>query len=223
MATNTIPSVQAEKRDRLGSRYAARQRKLGRLPGVIYGHQKDPLHVSMDREEVVHILHARAHLMEVVVDAKSEPCLVKSVQWDHLGSKIIHIDLARVDLTERVRVHVDLEFTGEAIGLKQAGAILEHPLNSLEIECLATQIPQSVIVDVHNLDVDQFLTVKELVLPEGVKAIAGPDTIVVAVHVVSEEPEPTAAVAEGATAGTEPEVIGRPAKEEGEEDAKPKK
>src|SRR5262245_46272011 len=141
MAKREIPKIKVQPREQLGSRYTARLRKTGRLPAVIYGHKQDPAHVSVDGLEVNELLHKNTHLVEAQLASNTEPFLIRDVQWDHLGAKIIHIDLARVDLNERVTVDVQLEFTGDAIGLKEAGAILEHPFTELAVQCLVTEIP----------------------------------------------------------------------------------
>jgi large subunit ribosomal protein L25 len=212
MAKREIPKEKVQQRDRLGSRYAARLRESGQLPVVIYGHKKDPIHASAVAEEIHDLLHRHTHLVEVVVDSTTEPCLVKDVQWDHLGSKIVHIDLARVDLNERVTVDVPLVLVGEAPGLKEAGAILEHPVTEIEVECLATEIPESIKADVSQLKVDDALTIGEIKLPEGVTTTLDADTIVAVISVVKEEVAEPVVAAEG---GAEPEVIGKKA-EEGE-------
>lgn len=217
MAKREIPKVKVQHRDRLGSRYAARLRKAGQLPVVIYGHKKEAIHATANAEEFHDLLHRNTHLVEVVVDKSTEPCLVKDVQWDHLGSVIVHVDLARVDLNERVKVEVPLVLVGEAPGLKETGAILEHPFTEIEVECLATEIPDNVKADVSNLKVDDTLTVKDIKLPEGVTTTLDPDTIIAVITVVKEEVVEVAAPAEGST---EPEVIGKKV-EEGVEGAAP--
>lgn len=208
--STTIPVVQATVRDRLGSRYTARLRKEGRLPVVVYGHGEAPLHLSVDNHEINELLHEHVHLLTISVDGKEESVVVKDAQWDHLSSHIIHLDLARVNLSEEVTVEVDLTFTGEAIGLKTAGAILEHPLDKIDISCKASDIPEVITVNVSAMQAGDTLTVADLKLPEGVVAVTDGDTIVAAIHVMSELPEVVAAPAEGA----QPEVIGRPAKED---------
>lgn len=211
MATQTIPQIKAEVRDRLGTRYSARLRKEGRLPVVIYGHQQEPVHASVNLDEAVEVLHRNAHLVELVLGSQSEPCLVKDIQWNHLGSQIIHLDLARVDLTERVTVEVELEFIGEPAAVKQAGVILEHLITEVEVECVATNIPERIQVDVSAMQIGDTLTVADLKLPEGVDVVTDGETIVASVTEVADEPEPVAAAADAAA---EPEVIGRKAKED---------
>jgi large subunit ribosomal protein L25 len=215
MATPSIPRVDVEPRQHLGSRYASRLRRAGRLPAVIYGHGQPTVHVALDRQRVTDLVHRHAHLLEVVLDGKPEPVLIKDVQWDALGSFIIHLDLTRVDLNERVRVEVRLVFTGEAVGLKEEGAIQERPVARVGVECLATQIPDQIKADVAHLGVGDTLTVRDLKLPEGVTATMHPDTVLASITIMAEEVVEVVPV-EGAAA--EPEVIGKKL-EEGEEGA----
>jgi large subunit ribosomal protein L25 len=221
MATATTPkgtlkTLKVEPRTELGSRRTFRLRNAGKMPVVIYGHKKDPLHVSADAKQMSDLLHEHTRLLEVHVDNHVEPCLIKEVQWNHLGSQIIHVDLARVDLTEKVTVPVLVVLIGEPKGAKEAGAFLSHPVTEIEVECLVTQIPDEILADVANLGVDESLTAGELTLPEGVKLVSEPDTIIAQVQIAQEEEEPVVA-AEGEAA--EPELIRKPAAEGEGDDA----
>lgn len=209
MATNQIPRLAASPRTLMGSRNTLRIRKAGKLPAVIYGHKQEPLHVTVDKNEFIELAHRNVHLLEISVGSNSEPCLIKELQWDHLGSNVIHVDLARVDLTEKVTLEVEIELVGEPIGTKQAGAFLQQFHNVIEIQCLATQIPELIKVDVTHLKVDEHLEVKDIKLPEGVTAVTDGDVAIAGVVVAVAEEEP----AGGTTA--EPEVIGKKL-EEGE-------
>jgi large subunit ribosomal protein L25 len=163
---------------------------------------------------MVDLLHNRSMLLEVVLNQQPQPVLVKDIQWNHLGSEVLHVDLARVDLTERVRVHVELVLIGEVVGIKdEEGAVLEHPIAEIEVECLATQIPERIKLDVSTLKIGETKTVKDLQLPEGVTCTLDPATVLASITLVKEEVV-EAPVAEAAAA--EPEVIGKKA-EEGEE------
>jgi large subunit ribosomal protein L25 len=213
---NQIPRLEAQAREHVGSRYSLRLRKTGRLPAVIYGHKQATLAISVDRKQLLALLHSRTHLLEVVLDQQAQPVLVKDIQWNHLGSDVLHVDLARVDLTERVRVQVELVLIGEVAGLKdQEGAVLEHPITEIEVECLATQIPERIKLDVTPLKIGQTRTVKDLILPPGVTCPLDPGTVLASITLVKEEVV-EAPVAEATAA--EPEVIGKKA-EEGEEGA----
>lgn len=204
MATSTIPQLTAAARPSLGSRETRRLRATKRVPGVIYGHKIEPVSVSVDSRELQDIMHHHAHLIEVSLDGKTEACLIKEVQWDHMSRVVVHVDFARVDLNEIVTVEIDLTFVGDAIGLKEAGAIFEHPVTTLEVQCKASEIPESITVDVSGLGVDDTLTVGDIKLPEGVTTEVEPDTVIASVHVLAEQAEePVAAAA------AEPEVIGK--------------
>jgi large subunit ribosomal protein L25 len=141
--------------------------------------------------------------------------LVRDVQWDHLGKEIIHLDFCRVDANERVTTTVPITITGSAPGLHEGG-MLELPVHTLSIECLVTQIPDAIRVDVSELHIGGMIHVRDLKLPEGVTVEDDADQVVahLVLRKVEAEPAPAAAV-EGATA--EPEVIGRKEKKEEEE------
>lgn len=208
---HNIPKIDARLRSKTGSREASRARGLGRLPAVVYGHHQQPDHVDVDRTTLLNLVRDHVHVIELNYEGKHEPCLIKELQWDHLGAQVIHVDLARVDLNERVKVEVELLFVGDAIGLKTSGAYLEHPLTSVEIECLVTQIPDAIRVDVSKLGVGDLLTAKDLVLPAGATCLESPDAVVAAVHIKVEEE--AAPAAEGAA---EPELIRKEKTEEAE-------
>src|SRR5262249_18835617 len=137
---------------------------------------------------------------------------IREVQWDHLGKEILHIDFNRVAADERIHVSVPLEVRGTAPGVTEGG-LLDQPIHVLRIECLAIAIPDSIRVNVGELQLDAAIHVRNLKVPEGVKVLEDPDAIVV--HVKPPQVEAEApVVAEGQA---EPEVIGRPkAEEEGE-------
>ena len=217
MSTHTIPKIEAQKRDRLGSRYALRLRETGKLPAVIYGHKIDPMHICVDSKTFADILEDNAHLLEVSVEGKSESCLIKDVQWNHLGNKVVHLDLTRVDLSEEVEVEVELVIVGEPKELKEGGKILEHPVSMLEIKCRADAIPGEIELDVSELTSQEPITVADLRLPPGVVATMDGDTILAQIQEVREEAE----VEEPAEAtGAEPEIIGRKEGDEAEGAAK---
>lgn len=219
MASTNIPTIQVEVRTEVGTRSSTRLRDSGRMPAVIYGHRQEPVHISMDTQEITDLLHRNAHVMEVAFDSNREPCLVKNVQWNHLGSKIMHLDLTRVDLTEKVKTHVVLELTGEPVALKEAGTLLEHPYSEIEVECLAANIPDRISADISQIDLNQPLTVGDLELPEGVICTLTPETPLASITIMAEEVEPdvTPEAEEG-----EPEVIGEKKPDEADPEAEAK-
>ena len=211
MASREIPTLQGQRRERTGSRYAHRLRQQGQLPAVVYGHKQDNLAVTIDHRAFNDLVNRHHHLLQLQVDSTTEPCLIKEVQWNYLGTEIMHVDLSRVNLSEEVEVELEVELKGEPAALQEEGAILNHPETSITVACRADQIPESLTADISELQVGDTLTVADLKLPEGVRAVTDPETVLAQIQVVQEVPEEEEVAAEG----EEPEVIGKA--EEGEE------
>lgn len=200
------PTVQARKRDRLGSRYARRLRAAGELPAVIYGHKQDPVAVSVNGKDLLTHLSRGQRVLSIALEGSgAETCLVNELQFDYLGTNVIHVDLTRIDLTERVSVHVPIKLIGKPVGLKTEGAILRLVKDSIGISCLAADVPSEAIqVDVSALEAGAFLTARQIQLPAGLDLDEDPDELICQVSVVRAEEEAPAVEPEGA----EPEIIG---------------
>lgn len=204
------PILKATPRERLGTRYAKRDRAKGFLPGVVYGHGAAPLAVNFVTEDAVKHIESGEKVFRLDLPGKGsdQMLLLKDLQFDYLGDNIVHADFARVDLDERVHTRVHVELTGEAKGLKTAGAILMHPVNEIEIECRVRDIPEKVSVEIGELDVDQTITASAVKLPlPDMKLITEKDAVVAQIVVQKEEVVATEATAATAEA-TSPEVIG---------------
>lgn len=195
-----------------GSREAERLRREAKVPAVVYGHGETPQHVAVDTEALENVLGQGSHVIELGFEGQTQGVLIKDVQFDPLGLKPTHVDFLRVDMNERIRVSVALEFRGTPAGVNEGGIFEEH-LADLEVQALATQIPEGIKVNVNGLQLGDFLHVSDLELPDGVTAVTPGETLVCTVRAkvaeeVVEEPE------EGAEAG--PEIITAKAQEEGE-------
>jgi large subunit ribosomal protein L25 len=188
-----------------GTHAARRLRRQGLVPAVVYGHKEAVLSVVLAREDLLKALRHGARVVDLQADGKEEKALIREVQYDHLGQEVLHVDFARVSADERIVIQVPLELRGTAPGAT-AGGLLDQPLHTLEVECLALSVPESIRVNISELQIGSMIHVRELKLPEGVKAMADPEAIVVQVKAPQVEAEaPAAAPAETA----EPEVIGR--------------
>jgi large subunit ribosomal protein L25 len=204
--------LKAEIREHTGTKVAKKLRKDGRIPAIVYGHKEKPVAVSLDRNTVAEGLHHGRRLMDVQIGKKKEKMIVKDLQYDYLGKDIIHVDLMRVDVTEMVKVTVPIELKGTAKGTHESG-IIDECIDHLEIECRATDIPESIVVSVKEIGVGDTLHARDIDLPDGVKLVSSPETLLVTCHLVAaarttEELEQETPVS--------PEVIGE-VKEPGEE------
>lgn len=212
-----IPTLKAEPRQAAGSRAAARLRRDGKLPGIVYGHKQSPESISLTYRDVESHLEHGLHVIKLDLGGNVQPCQYKQAQYDYLGSTLVHVDLVRVDLSERVKVTVALEFRGTPKGAVEGG-LLRHEMTDLEIECVVSQIPELIRVDVSDLGLDEVLHVKDIELPDGATAVSDPAAAVAVVRlpVTAETAEEvTEGAAEGETAAAEPQVIakGKPAEE----------
>jgi large subunit ribosomal protein L25 len=195
-----------------GTHAARRLRREGLIPAVVYGHKEKVLSITLARDDLMKALRHGARVVDLQADGKQEKALIREVQYDHLGQEVLHVDFARVSADERITIQVPVELRGTAPGVT-AGGLLDQPLHVLEVECLALQVPESIRVNIGELQIEGVIHVKDLKLPEGVKAMADPDAVVVHVKPPQVEAEaPAAPAAETA----EPEVIGRKAAEEEE-------
>jgi len=206
--------LKAEVREQTGTKTVRKVRKQGRIPAIVYGHKEESVAISLDAHNLIVGLHHGHRLIDVQIGKKKEKTIVKELQYDHLGKNIIHADLMRVDVGEMVKVTVPIELKGTAAGTHEGGIIEEHT-DHLEIECKATEIPETIVVSVKDVHVGSTLHAGEIELPEGINMVSSPDTLLVTCHLVAaakttEELEEETPVA--------PEVIGEP-KEPGAEEA----
>jgi large subunit ribosomal protein L25 len=197
-----------------GSRVARRLRAAGRIPAVIYGHKQAVIPISLGRHDVWRMIKTPGHLADLEVGGSTETVLIRDVQWDHLGKEILHLDFSRVSAEEIIETEVTVELRGQAAGIANGG-ILEHLVHSLSINCRAGAIPDSIKIDVSNLQIDEGIYVRDLTLPPDVTVNAEPDVLLV--HVVVRGTQEEAVVAEAESA-TQPEVIKPERKEKDKED-----
>lgn len=210
--------LKAEVREHTGSGYAAKVRKTGRIPAVVYGHKKKTVAISLDAHNLVEGLHHGHRIVDVQIGKTKEKVIVKELQYDYLGKNIIHVDLMRVDVTETVKVDVPIELKGTAKGTHEGGVVEEHA-DHLEVECKVNDIPESIVVWVKELGVGDVLHAGDVELPDRVKLAGSPSMLLVTCGLVAaakstEELEEEVPIA--------PEVIGE-AKEREEESAETEK
>ncbi|MDO4549921.1 MAG: 50S ribosomal protein L25 [Planctomycetia bacterium] len=195
-------------REEFGKRRNRRMRETGLIPVTLYGHQKEAQSLSVSEEQLKMILGHGGHIVQLSGDS-SDRALLKEVQWDVWGKQILHVDLARVDAFEKIHVTLPLILRGEAAGVKQGG-VVEQLIHEIELECSATNIPDSLEIKIGDLEIGGHLTVTDIELPEGTTILLPENTQVV--HCVAKRGE----VAEEGTVSAEgePEVISKKKSEE---------
>jgi large subunit ribosomal protein L25 len=203
--------LKVERRENLGKRHARRLRDAGMVPAVLYGHGEANLSLSAAADQVRAVIRHGARVVDLT-GAVSEKAFIRELQWDVFGTDVLHVDLSRVSADEKVEVELTIELRGEAPGVKDGG-IVSQLLHQISAECLVTSIPDKLHVSINVLKLGDALTAAQIELPAGVTLLSDPDAIVVQC-VEPKDEEEEQAVAEGA----EPEVIGRKAEEESEEE-----
>jgi large subunit ribosomal protein L25 len=211
-------TLKASHRDKIGTNHTRRLREKGLLPAIIYGHGEDPEPVSLSAHDVEMELHHGARVLKLALNGKTGQFLIKDVQYDYLGTTPIHLDLMRVDLDERVTVRVGIELKGTPKGVSEGGVLDQH-LADIQIECLVSDIPETLTPMVTHLGIGDSLLLGDLDLGPGVKALADPHERVASVSVLAEEIEEEKAPSEEEA---QPEVISKGKKEEEQASTKDK-
>ena len=216
-----ITSLNGEQRESVGKGAARKLRASGRVPAIYYGRGEQPISLTVNAKELETLILG-ASGANVIVDlmvggtaSADRKALIREIQRDPVQGHILHLDLQHISLTERITVEVPIELVGTPIGVKDGGGILEHLLRVVEIECLPTDIPPHLEVDVTALNIGDSLHVSDLkaervtILTEADRAIA-----TVVPPTVLEEAKPAE---EGAT---EPELVASKKDEEEAEGGK---
>ncbi len=169
MATTTT-KLDVDSRTPDGSRSARRLRRTGRIPGVLYGGDVDPVSFSVDARELRVALAGAGAVVDLSIDgAKPTPVVLKEAQRDPVRGETTHVDLLRVRLDKPIHAVVALELTGvdDTPGVKEGG-ILEQLVRELNVEALPTAIPESIVHELGELQIGETLSLEAIVLPEGV-------------------------------------------------------
>ncbi len=203
-------------RKQTGTAACHRLRDLHLVPAVIYGHGQKALPVCLPRHEVEILLAHGARLLDITLDKKPQKVLIKEVQHDHLDMNIVHVDLVRVSLDEKIRLTVPIELRGAVDAASHGGGVVEQHLSELEIECLASNIPDSIQLPVGKLALGDSVRVKDLSVEKGVTVLSDPEILVISVKIVAAEIAAEEAAPEAEPQAEEPEVIGQAEQQQSE-------
>ena len=182
---NNNNKIDADSRLSFGKGAARKLRVLGKVPAVIYGHGTDPVHVALPAHEISLLLRRANAVLELNVEGTTHLTLVKDVQKDPVRQIIEHIDLIVIRKGEKVQVEVAVHVVGETA----PGTTADLDAKTLLLEVEATNIPQSVSVDVEGLEDGTLIHASEIKLPAGASLISDPEMVVIGVHLPAEEEE----------------------------------
>lgn len=166
----------ASKRVEQGTGASRRLRRAGQLPGVIYGGSQDAIAVTLDHNELFHLLRRdvfHSSVLSANVDGKKEAVILRDTQWHPYKPQVLHLDFQRISATEKVTLKIPLHFiNGEnSPAVKLASQIISHVITEIEVVCLPKNLPGQIEVDLGHLEADQAVHISEINLPEGVEII----------------------------------------------------
>jgi len=226
MTSQEVLDAQPRPAESRGKNEARRLRASGRVPAVVYGAKKDAVAVSVDPKHISKILRsASGHntIFDLQVGPEKTKAMIVDWQYEPIKGKLLHIDMKRIAMDEKIRVKVPVHLVGEAAGVKTQGGIMDQVLREVEIECLPGDIPSHFDADVSEMVFGQVLRVADLKHGGELKFVTDETQAVAHVTAVKEEvvATPDAAAADAAATTAEPEVIKKGKQEAGEEGAEP--
>lgn len=216
-------SIVVHKRDVTGTRASKRLRRSGLIPGVLYGHGKDAVLIAVEPHVLRDALTTSAGthaVLDVTFEGqkRGHKAIVKELELDRVKNNVIHVDLQEIRLDETIETSIAIRFEGEAKGVK-AGGVLDESTREVTIKGLVTAIPEHLVLDISDLDMNETAKVSDLQAPEGIEILDDPDEVLCSVlpprKIEVEEAaegEEAAEAAEGEPA--EPEIVGKGEKDE---------
>jgi large subunit ribosomal protein L25 len=224
MARSDTTALSVASREPAGSRASRRLRRQGKVPGIVYGGGEDPVAFEVDARELRQALAHAGAVLDLSIDGKSSPVVVKELARHPVSGDTVHVDLLRVRLDRAIQATVVLDLVGaeDAPGIREGG-VLEQVTRELTVEALPTDIPDTIQHDVSALQINDTLTLEAITPPRSVTLVDDPETVIATVTPprlqVEEEPgieEETEVVGEG-EAAPEAEAEAEPGAEGGGE------
>ena len=166
--------LKVQPRDNLGKNASRRLRRSGRIPGTVYGANKEPQSISLSHDDVLHQLDREAFyssILTINIDAEREQVVLKDLQRHPYKPEILHIDFLRIDEKQKITMRVPLHFINEHLcpGVKSGGGVVSRIMTELEISCLPGDLPEYIDVDLANVELGETIHLSDIVLPEGVE------------------------------------------------------
>jgi large subunit ribosomal protein L25 len=226
MISNEVIEAQPRSAESRGKNEARRVRAAGNIPAVVYGAKKDSVAVTVNPKHITRILHSDSGhntIFDLQINGAKEKVMIVDWQYEPMKDRLLHIDLKRIDMSKPIRVSVPVSLIGVPEGVKTQGGILDQVVREVEIECLPSDIPSHIDVNVEHMVFGDVLRVSDLPHGGKIKFLTAEDQTIAHVTAVKEEvveapAEGAEAAAAAAPASVEPEVI-KKGKQETEEEA----
>ncbi|MDH4257227.1 MAG: 50S ribosomal protein L25 [Candidatus Aminicenantes bacterium] len=221
--------IKAEKREVFGKNASRRLRKEGMVPVILYGSNEVNVPLTLEKEALFKILRSETGentVFEVSFNSETRNAMIKDLQLDPVSDEILHADLIQIAMDKVVRVSIPVVTIGDAVGIKTEGGFIDFVTREIEVECLPKDIPEHIEINISHLHLRQSFKVGDVDVPEGVKLITEPDSILVHIEIPTKEEEievEKEAEEEVISEEEEPEVIKKEKPAEEEEEKKKKR
>jgi len=167
-------------REETGSKVAKALRRDGKIPANYYYAGEESIKLALDKKNLRKAVHSGHHIFEVDLDGEEQYVMIKEVQYHPVTDDIMHLDLMRVRRDQKMTISVPIILEGTALGVKEGG-ILTHNLQTLEISCLPSDVPEHIVVDVSDYDLNYVMNVSELKVDDNIEIITALDMDVLAI------------------------------------------
>jgi large subunit ribosomal protein L25 len=185
-----------EKREQIGISATKTLRRNGKIPTNYYYKGQDNINLVLDTKDLFHALHSGSRVFEVDLDGDLQYVMIKEIQYHPVTENVLHVDLMRVRRDEKMTITVPIHLEGEAVGVNEGG-VLSQILTNIEIECLPTDVPEFIPVDVTELEMNSSLSVADIVVSGEYTILTDQDIAIAAIAPPKEEEEPVVDLEEG--------------------------
>ena len=176
MSTNFV--INARSREDTGKGASRRlRRQSGEVPAIIYGGKKHAEKISILHKDITKALENEAvysSIISLAVDGKAEDTIIKDIQRHPAKQVILHLDFLRVSKTTKLQTRVPLNFLNEdiCVGVKMSGGLIAHTMTDIEVSCLPKDLPESIDVDMEQIDIGQIVHLSDIKMPSGVESVS---------------------------------------------------
>ena len=173
-----------------GKSKARSLRRKGMVPGVYYFRSEENVSLQIDKKKLYHAMSSGQHVFEVEMNGATQYVTIKGIQYHPVTDEVLHIDLMQVNMSEKMNFTIPISLEGEADGVKEGG-VLSQILTSIEVNCLPTSVPDNILVDISNMELNSNMTIGDIVdIPEDVEIISDLESTIATLAPPKEEEEP---------------------------------
>ena len=196
--------IYVEERTHKGKSKIRALRRDGKIPGVYYYHGEENVNLEIDKKNLYHALSTGQHVFEVTMTGETQYVMIKAIQYHPVTDEVMHVDLMRVRRSEKMIFTIPIILQGEAIGV-QEGGVLSQILTAIDINCLPTNVPESINVDISDLELNNTISVIDITdIPDDVEIVTSEESTVATITPPKEEEEPVIEEDEELVEGEEP-------------------